>query len=352
MKRILLLLITVLPILTVCGQTKTSVIKEIDEYIAEVQKQYNIPGLALAVIKNGKVIHKMNYGIASVEYSVPVNEQTIFPVFSTTKVFSVVAAYQLIEQKKLSLDSKIADFLTDLPDSWKTIKIENLITHSSGLPDIVAYENENKEEIAKNKVYKDSIKFTAGDRFDYNQTNFWILNRVVKKITGKTLAEYIIETQFSSSKNSAIFEGDNLKVIKNLSYGYINDQNGHPIFKRNWHFPEYTYGAAGLNLTLNDFIDWNKKFDDGFFITETTKKQLLKPYNYKQARSFSHGLDLININGKSSYGFSGGMATEFRKFPDQNITIILLGSGIFIPTGKWRGIDEVVNNIEKLSEKD
>ncbi|WP_395046432.1 serine hydrolase domain-containing protein [Flavobacterium sp.] len=335
----------------ITGQSKTKLNIEINEYIAEVQKQYNIPGLALALIKNGKVIHKMNYGIANIEYSVPVNDKTLFPLFSTTKVFSVLAVHQLIEQKKLTLNSKISEYLTDLPDSWKTIKIENLLSHSSGLPDIVVYENDNEEEVAKNKVYKDSIKFIAGNQFDYNQTNFWLLKRIVEKLVEKTLSNYILETQFPSSKNDVIFEGNSLKVIKNLSYGYVNSGSENSILKRNWNFPNYMYGASALNLTLNNFIEWNKKFDDGLFISETTKKQLLKPFNYKQQRDFCYGLDLITVNGELSYGFSGGIATAFRKFPDENLTIILLANGMFIPNGELGGINEVVNNIAKLSEK-
>ena len=335
----------------ITGQSKTKLNIEINEYIEEVQKQYNIPGLALAVIKNGKVIHKMNYGIANIEHSVPVNDKTLFPLFSTTKVFSVLAVHQLIEQKKLTLHSKISEYLTDLPDSWKTIKIENLLSHSSGLPDIVAYENDKEEEVAKNKVYKDSIKFIAGNQFDYNQTNFWLLKCIVEKLVGKTLSNYILETQFPSSKSDVIFEGNSLKVIKNLSYGYINSESQDSILKRNWNFPNYMYGASALNLTLTNFIEWNKKFDDGLFISETTKKQLLKPFNYKQQRDFCYGLDLIKVNGELSYGFSGGVATAFRKFPDDNLTIILLTNGMFIPNGKLVGINEVVNNIAKWSEK-
>jgi CubicO group peptidase (beta-lactamase class C family) len=350
MKKLLLLMITVSQILTVAGQSKNKLSKGINQYIAEVQKQYNIPGIALAIIKDGEVIHKMNYGMANIEYSVPLNDETIFPLFSTTKVFSVVAVHQLLAQQKLSLNSKVSDFLTDLPDTWKAIKVENLLTHSSGLPDIVAYESNDDEEVSKNKVYKDSIKFVAGNQFDYNQTNFWLLNRIIQKITGKTLGQYVIDNQFSSFKNSAIFEGNSLKVIKNLSYGYVNHEKDKSVFKRDWKFPEYIYGAAALNLTLNDFIQWNKKLDEGAFITEATKKQLLKPYTYKQERDFCYGLDLIKNNGKLSYGFSGGVATAFRKFPAQNITIILLANGMFIPTEKLGGINQVVNNIEKLSE--
>lgn len=350
MKKLLWFMITIYPFMAANCQSKKSS-QEINNYIAEVQKQYHIPGLALAVIKDGKVVHQMNYGIANIENSVPVNDDTLFPLFSTTKVFSVLAVHQLIAQKKLSLDSKISEFLSDLPDSWKSAKIENLLTHSSGLPDIVDYENEDIEEIAKNKVYKDSIKFVAGNQFDYNQTNFWLLNRVIKKITGRTLAEYIVETQFLSSGSPAIFEGNSLKIVKNLTYGYVTSENRDSTFRRNWHFPVYMYGTAGLNLSLNSFIEWNKKLDDGVLISEAVKKQLLKPYIYKQERDFCYGLDLIKTDGKLSYGFSGGVATAFRKFPDQKITIILLANGMFIPSGKLRGINEVVNNIEKLSEK-
>lgn len=81
------------------------------------------------------------------------------------------------------------------------------------------------------------------------------------------------------------------------------------------------------------------------FIKETTTQQLLKPYHYQQEREFTYGLDLIKAEGKVSYGFSGGVATAFRKFPASNITVIFLANGMLIPAGKLRGINEVVNQI-------
>lgn len=318
--------------------------KEIDIYIAQVQKQYNIPGLALAVIKNGEVIHKKNYGLANIELSVPVTDKTLFPLFSTSKVISVIAIYQLIEQKKLSLDNYISDFLNDLPDSWKKVQIENLVTHSSGLPDIVSYSSD-KEEDAKQKVYKDSIKFAPNKRFDYNQTNYWLINRIFQKIVGKTLSKYILDTQFQSSLQSVAYEGNNMKLVNNLSYGYVYTPNNTQYLKRNWSFPEYLYGASALNMTLNAFIEWNNKLDKNELISENTKKQLLTPFKYEEQRDFTYGLDLIMLNGEATYGFSGGVSTAFRKFKNKNLTIILLANGQFIPTDKLNGINEVVNNI-------
>lgn len=209
--------------------------KKINIYIAQVQKQYNIPGLALAVIKDGEVIHKKNYGLANIELSVPVTDKTLFPLFSTSKVISVIAIYQLIEQKKLSLNNYISDFLNDLPDSWGKVQIKNLVTHSSGLPDIVSYSSD-KEEDAKQKVYKDSIKFAPNKRFDYSQTNYWLINRIFQKVVGKTLSKYILDTQFQSSLQSVAYEGNNMKLVNNLSYGYVYTPSNTQFLKRNWSF--------------------------------------------------------------------------------------------------------------------
>lgn len=324
--------------------------KKIDDYIIEIKKQYNIPGLALAVIKKGEIIHRKNYGLANIEMAVPVTDKTLFPLFSTTKVMSVVAVYQLIEQNKLSLENTISEFLDDLPESWRKVQLKNLITHSSGLPDIVNYTNDNEED-ARQKVYKDSVKFVAGKQFDYNQTNYWLLNRIFQKVTGKTLSKYIMDTQFPSSQKTVVFEGNNLKVVENLTYGYVITANSDQILKRNWSFPEYEYGAAALNLTLDSFVEWNKKFDHNEFISEQTKAQLFTPFNYEVKRDFTYGLDLIRFKGDTSYGFSGGVSTAFRKFKNKKLTIILLANGMFIPTDQLNGINEVVNTIASIASE-
>lgn len=350
-KKTLLLLQILLTGLTLFAQPKGTLNTEIDEYVSIIQKQYNIPGLALAIVKNGTVVHKKYYGVANIEFSVPVNDSTVFPLFSTTKIFTVTAIHQLIEQRKLSLDNSVSDFLIDLPETWKNIKIQNLLTHSSGLPDIVAYETENDEQIAKAKIYKDPIKFVAGNQFDYNQTNFWLLRLILEKITGEPIEDYIVKSQFPESKGEVFFMENTLKVVKNMSYGYVIREDESSVYKRNWSFPKYIYGAAALNMTLNNFINWNKKFDADILISKATKKQLLTPFHYTQKHDFCYGLELINSNGEVSYGFSGGVSTAFRKFQDKNITIILLANGMFIPNENLGGINEVINKVKEISEK-
>lgn len=342
MQRIFIFLLFLISSSTVFSQDKNTSDKDIDRYIKKIQETYRLPGLALAIVRDGKVIHRGNYGFANLEFSTPVSNDTLFPLFSSTKIMSVIAVHQLIEQGKLSLDDELGHYLDDLPLAWRKVKVIHLLTHSSGLPDIVEYEND-EEKAAKEKIYADPIKFTMGDQFDYNQTNFWLLNRLFQKILHKTLSTYVIETQFSGAQSEAIFEGNNLKVIKNLSVGYNN--SGDQLYKRNWHFQEYNYGAAGLNISMNAFLEWDKKLDDGRFISSVSMKKMLTPFAYAKARDFALGWDYIPLNGKVTYGFTGGMSTAYRKVPEDKLTLILLANGMFIPKDNQASLGSIVNQL-------
>lgn len=123
---------------------------KIDTYLSEVVGKYNIPGISVAVIKNDKTIHRNDYGKANIEYNIPVSDKSIFRIYSLTKTIIVTGAFQLIEQNKLSLEDPISKYLHDLPDSWNSVQVKHLVTHSSGLPDIVNYEQFPENE-AKRK---------------------------------------------------------------------------------------------------------------------------------------------------------------------------------------------------------
>lgn len=321
---------------------------EIDRYVREIQQAHRIPGLALAIVKEGKLIHRANYGLANIEFSVPVSDDTVFPLFSSTKIFSVVAVHQLIAQGKLSLDSKLTNFLADLPETWREVKIKHLLSHSSGLPDILAYENLPEAE-AQQAVYAKTILFKPGAQFDYNQTNYWLLNRIFQKLLGQSLSAHILENQFTGTQASVFFEGNHLAVMPNFSSGYNNTAD--KLTKRNWHFPQYNYGAAGLNLSMDIFLEWNERLDDGVLLSPASMAKLRQPFVYAKPRSFAYGWDLITVNGVATYGFTGGMATAYRQVPQKKMTLILLANAMFIPAAQRPSLDAVVNQLLTMVEK-
>ena len=96
-----------------------------------------IPGLQIAVVRQGKIVLSKSFGTADIQHSVPVTSKTVFPIFSCTKAFTGVALMQLVEEGKLELAAPVSRYLDGLPPSWQPITIRQLLTHVSGLPNIL-----------------------------------------------------------------------------------------------------------------------------------------------------------------------------------------------------------------------
>ena len=108
---------------------------KIDEYLRIQMQAQQIPGVALAVVKDGKIVLARGYGLANVEHQVPVKPETIFQSGSTGKQFTATAVMMLVEEGKLSLEDKITKYFPDAPESWRDITVRHLLTHTSGMTD-------------------------------------------------------------------------------------------------------------------------------------------------------------------------------------------------------------------------
>lgn len=110
----------------------------IDDYLRTEMQKRSIPGLALAVVRDGSVVKMQGYGFANLEHDVPVTPDTIFELASVTKQFTATAIMRLVEEGKVGLDDPIARRLSGAPETWKAITVRHLLTHTSGLPALEA----------------------------------------------------------------------------------------------------------------------------------------------------------------------------------------------------------------------
>jgi len=95
----------------------------------------HIPGLSLAVVRDGKIILAKGYGMANLELAAPATEKTAFAIYSITKTFTGVATMMLVEEGKIALEDPISKHLADLPAAWNKVTIRRLLTHTSGISD-------------------------------------------------------------------------------------------------------------------------------------------------------------------------------------------------------------------------
>ena len=127
------LFLTIATALSVFAQDAATT--KVDEFIkAEMEKQ-KIPGVSLAVVKDGKPLIVKGYGFANLEHQVPVKPETVFQSGSVGKQFTATAVMMLVEEGKINLDEKIGKYLGEVPETWANITVRHLLSHTGGMTD-------------------------------------------------------------------------------------------------------------------------------------------------------------------------------------------------------------------------
>ncbi|MGI8782573.1 MAG: serine hydrolase domain-containing protein [Acidobacteriota bacterium] len=235
---------------------------KVDTYISQQMAKHQIPGLSLAVVKNGKVLKLKGYGVSSIELGVPADENSVFQIYSTTKIFAGVAILKLVEDGKLTLDTAVTDIIETLPPAWKAIRVRHLLTHTSGLPEkqdnprFAGLSDEKKKETPPEEwiplVAEMPLKFHAGEKLSYHRSGYSLLGVIVERLAGMTFAAFLEARVFAPLQMSSTRFGDSEVIVK-----------GHPptaYFRgdgelRHWVYA-FGYGnpGTGLNSSAADLV--------------------------------------------------------------------------------------------------
>jgi len=347
---ILILLFLNLSFLGFCQKAEQT--KFIDNYLKEVMKTYEIPGLAVGVVKNDKIIFQKYYGRENLESDKKVDSNSLFRVYSTTKLITNVAVFQLIEKGQLSLEDKISKYVDNLPKEWQDVKIKNLLSHSSGIPD---FERNNLPTNLSNaevfeRLSKEKMEFETGNQYSYNQTNYLLLAMTIEKITGQKFEDYVLKNQFSDATNKIIFNSNSLEKIPNrIQFYRYNDSLKQ--YKKSTHVGGLrAHPANGLAISLPDFLQWSIHLDKNQFLKDETKKLMWKPFDYTNKQDvFAHGWEITKTGNVTSYGFSGGNVSAYSIFPENDLSIIFMSNGY--KYNAFPPLYIIVNHIAGLVDK-
>jgi CubicO group peptidase (beta-lactamase class C family) len=211
-KAIGVLVLTVILNLGVCaaGQTVNSaqtsstdvtlLQAELEPKIAEVIKSGRLPGFAIGVVKNGKLIYAKGFGVAKLGASTPVTSRSLFHMASVTKTFVATAVMQLVEQGKIDLDSPITKYLPYFKmddERYRDIKVRQMLSHTSGIPDTTNYHWDQPEYDDKalerfvRSTANQKLIFAPGEKFAYSNTAYEILGDLIAKVSGETFEDYV-----------------------------------------------------------------------------------------------------------------------------------------------------------------
>ncbi|MBT6033238.1 MAG: beta-lactamase family protein, partial [Kordiimonadaceae bacterium] len=235
----------------------------LDEYIKLQMDERKIPGIQLAVIKDGIVVKMESYGTANIQDSIATTNDTIFPLNSITKAFVGVAAMQLVEQGKIDLSASPAKYLPGLPNAWKDTTIFQLFTHISGLPEIMRGDatliTVGGQDVAWDLVKTLPTQFEPGEDFSYNQTGYAIIGKIIEKVSGQPFVEFITEHQLQKvgmpktiQAGFTHLEG----IVPNQARMYTYYFGNKLTSVTNEVFPPILRAAAGMSSNTTEIAKW------------------------------------------------------------------------------------------------
>ncbi|MCB0280200.1 MAG: beta-lactamase family protein, partial [Calditrichaeota bacterium] len=262
---------------------------DIDRFIQAKMSERNIPGLQLAVIRNNQIIKLGSYGIANIEDSIPVDAQTVFAINSMTKIFTGVAVMQLVEAGKIKLEDPISTAIDSLPPDWQATTIEQLLTHTSGLPDMMDY---NAKITATWEEAQKLPRLNEVDtEFRYNQLNYVLIGRLISKLSGMSFQDFIIKQQLNAVNAERTIEagfGHYQNVIPHSARGYtyfITGKLTH-VYEE---FPPEFQTAAGMGTTATELVNWLIALQNGKLIKKENLKTLWQAARLKNGQTKGFG---------------------------------------------------------------
>lgn len=315
------------------------------------------PGVSVAIVKDGKVIFKEGYGMANLEYNIPITSQTVFHVASVSKQFTTFAIYLLERQGKISLEDDIRKYIPEVPDFGTPITVKHLCYHTSGLRDqwglltLAGWRMDDvitKAQILKLVNKQKELNFDPGSAFMYSNTGFTLLAEIVEKVSGKAFVEFIKENIFEPlGMNSTEFYDDHEKIVKNRAYSYTKQNGDYKKKKLNYS----TVGATSLFTTVEDLSKWILNFEKPIVgdveliekfnlpaVLDTGEKAVLAVVD-NETIYHCKGQFFRNYKGLTLYNHTGsdaGFRAYLARFPDQKFSVVLLSneqSFNSLPTG-------------------
>jgi len=301
---------------------------EIDTMLQKSAELNSFSGSVL-VAQNGNVILSSGYGFADRENNIPNTSQTRFPICSITKQFTAMAVLMLQEQGRLDVQDGICQYITDCPEPWNPITIHQLLTHTSGIPDLLEefWTTNVSSPIPLEQLIADAksrpLVFQPGEKFSYSNTGYILLGKIIESASGQTYGTFLKENIFQPLKMlSTGFDPSR----DDLAIGYTNQSMTVATPINMW----VGYSAGALYSTMEDLYLW----DQVLYTDELVPKSVLETmFTVQVLIPDSNGIGYgygwvvgpdVRPNMVGHEGSAYGFRSIIRRYLDNHVTIVIL----------------------------
>jgi D-alanyl-D-alanine carboxypeptidase len=306
----------------------------VDEYARSEMAKHHIPGLSVAVVRDGQIVLAKGYGLANVEWDLPAAADTVYALFSVTKQFTAAGVMLLVDAGRIALDDPVTCHLEGLPPAWDEVTIRQLLNHTSGiksysgLPEFMklARLDVTHEEIIQ-RVAEFPLEFPPGEKFAYNNTGYYLLGMLIEKVSGSAYGDFLAGRIFQPLGMTATRLNDFREIIPKRASGYSWQDDR--LRNADYYSPTQPFSAGSLVSTVSDMAKWDAALYTEKILRRETLEQMWERTRLADGTTVDYGLGWMigHHRGRRVISHGGGylgFLTMLSRFVDDRLTVILL----------------------------
>jgi CubicO group peptidase (beta-lactamase class C family) len=321
---------------------RTELTARVDELFADWDTD-DAPGAAVGVFQDGSIVYAQGYGVANLDYGIPITPRSVLRIGSISKQFISMSIAILAEQGRLSFDDDIRNYLPEMPDyGGEPITIRHLLHHTSGireyltLVDLIGKPEGSvfgytTPELVDLLSRQQNLNFAPGDRFSYTNSGYFLLAEIVTRVSGLKASLFAQENIFEPlGMTHTRFYDDPNAIIQDQALGYSPRRDGGyrlDILRSE------VIGDLGVITTIEDFLHWDNNFYENKLGAGTSE---LIATMFTRGRtdageelSYALGVEFGSYRGLNTMGHGGsavGYVAEFLQFPEQRLSVVVLSN--------------------------
>jgi CubicO group peptidase (beta-lactamase class C family) len=304
----------------------------VDTYVQAEMGQQRIPGLALAVMRGGKIVKAGGYGLSNIELNVPVTAESIFQSGSVGKQFTATAVMMLVEEGRVGLDDKITKYFLEAPESWKKITVRHLLTHTSGIKDYTGKDFDYRRDYTEAALEKIALNlpldFAPGEKWSYSNSGYMLLGFLIRRVTGKFYGDFLQERIFGplGMRTTRIISEQDIVAHRSAGYRLAKGE----LKNQEWVSPSLNTTADGsLYFSVLDLAKWDAALFTENLLKRSSLEEMWKPVKLNDGRTHPYGFGwaVKEMNGHRLIEHGGawqGFTTAISRYVDDGLTVVAL----------------------------
>lgn len=301
---------------------------KVDEYVQSEMKRQRIPGVSIAIVKEGKVIKAEGYGLANVEFNIPAKPETVYKIGSVSKQFLASGIMVLAQDGKLTPEDKIGKFLEGTPETWNGITLRHLLSHTSGIlreaPGFDPFKIQKDFDVIKT-AYSSPLRFATGEKYEYCNVGYFSLAEIIARVSGKPWSEFLNERIFAPLGMAATQPTSSRVIVPNRAGGYEWEKD---TLRNATDYLALRPSGAFLSTVL-DLAKWDAALYGDTILKQSTRELMWMPIKLNDGKTYPYGfgwqLDPLGNHKRIHHGGSlPGFRSNYARFPDDKLSIIVL----------------------------